>query len=123
VPSSPSTIAFLLEQMEGAGDVSARKMFGEYAIYLDGKVVALVCGDQLYVKPTVAGRAFLGAPAEAPPYPGAKPCFTVDGGQWEDSERLSELIRITAAELPAPKPRRPAQPRGGSGARRAGAKT
>ena len=31
-------------------DPFRRAMFGEYALYADGKVVALVCGDLFYVK-------------------------------------------------------------------------
>jgi len=52
-----STVDYLLEQLRRAGSVSARKMFGEYALYRDGKLVALICDDQLYLKPTAAGRA------------------------------------------------------------------
>ncbi|RJT43728.1 TfoX/Sxy family protein [Legionella taurinensis] len=53
--SKQSTIDFILEQITNAGTVYAKKMFGEYAIYCDDKVVALVCDDQLFVKPTTAG--------------------------------------------------------------------
>ena len=95
-----STIDFLLEQCAGA---SAKRMFGEYGLFLDGKMAALVCGDQLFVKPTVAGRAFLGTVVEAPPYAGAKPCFLVGGERWDDADWLGELIRRTATELPLPK--------------------
>ena len=35
-------VDFLADQMEGAGDISFKKMFGEYALYCDGKVVATV---------------------------------------------------------------------------------
>jgi len=101
------TIDFILEQLRGVADVSARKMFGEYAIYSGAKVVALVCDDQLFVKPTAAGKAFIGDAVEAPPYPGAKPSYLIAGDQWDDAEWLSELIRITAAELPMPKPKKP----------------
>ena len=41
-------------------------MFGEYAIYCDGKVTALVCDNQLFVKPMEAGRSFIGEVVEAP---------------------------------------------------------
>ena len=51
-----STIDYLLDQLLGAGDVRARKMFGEYALYLDDKVVALVCNQQLFAKITPAGK-------------------------------------------------------------------
>ena len=54
--SSASTVEFIVEQGSAAGAVSARKMFGEYGLYRDGVMVALVCGDQLFVKPTAAGR-------------------------------------------------------------------
>src|SRR3954463_13317955 len=96
-------VHFVLEQMSGAHEVSARKMFGEFAIYSKGKVVALLCDDQLFVKATEAGKRFIGAVTEGRPYPGAKPCFLVQGDQWEDGDWLSELIRLTENALPAPK--------------------
>ena len=96
---------FLADQMAGAGEVSYRKMFGEYAVYCGGKVVALVCDNQLFVKPTAAGRAYIGAPVEAPAYPGAKNSFRIEDA-FEDREWISELIRITARDLPAPKPKK-----------------
>ncbi len=96
---------FLADQMEGAGAISFKKMFGEYALYCDGKVVALVCDNRLFVKPTPGGRAHVGEPVEAPPYPGAKMYFLIEDA-FEDREWISALIRITARELPAPKPKR-----------------
>ena len=96
---------FLADQMAGAGEIAYRKMFGEYAVYCGGKVVALVCDNQLFVKPTAAGRAYIGAPVEAPAYPGANNSFLIEDA-FEDREWISELIRITARELPAPKPKK-----------------
>ena len=96
---------FLADQMSGAGEISYRKMFGEYAIYCGGKVVALVCDNQLFVKPTSAGRAYVGEPTEAPAYPGAKNSFLIEDA-FEDREWISELIRITVKDLPAPKPKK-----------------
>ncbi len=98
-------VDFLVDQMAGAGDVSFRKMFGEYALYRGEKVVALVCDNQLFVKPTAAGRAFIGEPVEAPAYPGAKKSFLIEDA-FEDREWICELIRITVRELPAPKPKK-----------------
>ncbi len=51
------TIAYLIEQATSAGTVSAKPMFGEYGVYLDGRIVGSVCDDQLFVKPTAPGRA------------------------------------------------------------------
>ena len=104
--SDESYIQFVVDQMHDAGRIASRKMFGEYAIYCDGKVVALVCDDRLYVKPTAGGRELIGEPAEAPPYPGAKPSFLIED-RLDDRAWMTELIRVTAGELPAPKPKRP----------------
>jgi hypothetical protein len=65
-------------------------------------MVALVCGDQLFVKPTTGGRGLLKTVAEASPYPGAKPCFLISAEMLEDREALTELIKITSRELPLP---------------------
>lgn len=107
--SDPGYVAFVLEQLRGVGGISHRKMFGEYAIYVGNKVVALVCDDQLFLKPTEAGRALLAAPVEAPPYPGAKPYFVV-GEFLDDPEFLASLFLATEGEVPEPKPKKPKRP-------------
>ena len=99
------TVEFILEQGAGAGALSARKMFGEYALYLHGKVVALICDDTLFVKPTDTGRTLLGEPATGAPYPGAKPHFRLDLDACEDAEALAVLLKSTADALPDPKPK------------------
>lgn len=104
--TSQSTIDFLVEQMGDAGLIRFRKMFGEYAIYCNEKVVALVCDDKLFVKPTHAGRTFIETVEEGAPYPGSKPYFYVSGDLCEDRQWLSELIAKTAEELPLPKPKK-----------------
>jgi TfoX/Sxy family transcriptional regulator of competence genes len=102
-----STIQDLLARLTKAGDVTARKMFGEYCLYLDDIPVALVCDDCLYVKTTPAGKSLLGDDvAEAPPYPAAKPHLMLPMDSWSDGERLSELLRVTKAQLPRRKPRK-----------------
>ena len=101
--SSQKNVEFLIEQMASAGKVSAKKMFGEYGIYCGDKMVALFCDDKLYIKPTDQGKFFAGNLAEVAPYHGAKPCLLIDGERWDDHEWLAQLVRITAANLPAPK--------------------
>jgi TfoX/Sxy family transcriptional regulator of competence genes len=104
-------VQYLCDQLQAAGPISYRKMFGEYALYCGTKVVALVCDNQLFIKPTPGGRAVLGTPAEAPPYPSAKPHFLIQD-QIEDRELMTRLLRVTTSELPEPKPKKPrAQPR------------
>jgi TfoX/Sxy family transcriptional regulator of competence genes len=103
--SDENFVRFIADQIENAGAITYKKMFGEYAIYSDGKIAALICDNQLFVKQTKGGRAFIGDVLEAPPYPGAKLSFLIED-KFEDKEWLSDLIRITSAELPAPKPRK-----------------
>lgn len=102
-----STIDFILDQSRSAGNVSARKMFGEYALYCDGKVVGLVCDDTLFIKITEPGKAFVGKYYhEGHAYPGARVSMAIDGDQIEDREWLSKLISITADNVPLPKPKK-----------------
>ena len=107
--SDQSFVDYVCDQIRAAGEIRFKKMFGEYALYCDEKVVALICDNQLFVKPTTIGRekiGKLGNVVEAPPYPGAKPHFLIDSA-LDDQEWMADLIRTTAAALPLPKPRKP----------------
>lgn len=103
--SQQSTVEYLVSQIQDA-TVSTRKMFGEYALYCNGKVVGFMCDDRLFIKPTVNGKAYLLEPEMGYPYPGAKPYFLIAKDNWDDSEWLTQLIKITAKELPLPKQKR-----------------
>jgi TfoX/Sxy family transcriptional regulator of competence genes len=98
-------VEFVVDQISPDCGVTHRKMFGEYGLFSDGKMFGMVCDDRFFVKPTDGGRAFIGQPVEAPPYPGAKNSFLIED-RLEDGEWLSELVRITTKELPEPKPRK-----------------
>jgi len=100
--SDQSFVDFVVDQINDVGIITYRKMFGEYGVYCDGKIVALVCDNRLYIKPTDAGRNFIGDVVEAPAYPGAKPSLLIEE-KIDDSLWLSQLIRISCAALPAPK--------------------
>ncbi len=65
-------------------------------------MVALVCDEQLFIKPTAAGRALIGEVTEGEPYKGAKPCFVISAEKWDDDEFMADLIRVSTAELPTP---------------------
>jgi TfoX/Sxy family transcriptional regulator of competence genes len=100
-------VDYVRDQLGGAGAISFRRMFGEYAMYCDGKVVGLVCDNQLFVKATAAGREFLGGDAvEGLPYQGAKPWLLI-GESLDDRAMLARLIRVTANALPMPAPKKP----------------
>ena len=103
--TSQATVDFLLDQLRGMLDVSARKMFGEYCLYLRGKPVAFVCDEQLFLKPTDAARPLFAEVVEGFPYPGAKPHFLVSADLWDDREWLVRVMVATAQALPEPKPK------------------
>jgi TfoX/Sxy family transcriptional regulator of competence genes len=96
---------FVVDQISNAGEITAKKMFGEFGLYAGGKLFGLICDNRLFIKPTKSGKAFAGEVREKPPYPGAKPGFLIEE-KIDDRGWLSELVRITVNELPAPKPRR-----------------
>lgn len=99
------TIAALTDCLQDAGPLSVRAMFGEYAVYLEGRVVALVCDDQLFVKPVAGARAELPDAILAPPYRGAKPHILAETA-LDDPEPVVAALRAAAQEVPLPKPRK-----------------
>jgi TfoX/Sxy family transcriptional regulator of competence genes len=104
VATDQSFVEYIQSQSGLGNHLAFKKMFGEYALYLHGKVVAFACDNQLYLKPTEEGRAVLGKVSEHPPYPGAKLYFRIDE-QMEDRELLREAFETTARVLPLPKPK------------------
>jgi DNA transformation protein and related proteins len=99
--SDSEFVKFVCEQLNGAGEISSKRMFVEAAVYLQDKVIGLVCDNQFFVKATEPGRAKIGVPTEAPPFPGASNWFLM--ADLDDPEFLADLARTTAAALPAPK--------------------
>lgn len=105
------TVDYIIDQISKAGAIAARPMFGEYGVYCDGKMFAIIGDGQLFIKPTPAGRALAAGTEEVPPYPGAKPYLLIDADRWEDHDWLIDLVRATAADLPTPKPKRAKTPK------------
>jgi TfoX/Sxy family transcriptional regulator of competence genes len=103
--SDQNFVDFIVDQMADAGSISQKKMFGEHAVYCNGKVVALICNDQLFVRPTEKGRTYIGNVVEAAPYPGARAHFLIEDA-FEDRVWISGLIKLTVQELPPPKQKR-----------------
>lgn len=101
--SSAATVEWIVKQISGAGEITAKKMFGEYGIYCDDKIIGLVCNDHFYVKRTEEGYAFWGKHEEAPPYKGAKPLLVFCEEEMHKKAKLVELIQITYQHLPKQK--------------------
>ncbi len=103
--SKEEFVSYVAEQFSGAGVITYRKMFGEYGMYCDGKLFAVICNDQVFVKITEAGRVLAPDLEEASPYHNAKPHFLLE--DVDDKAFLSNFAKATCEELPMPKPKRP----------------
>ncbi|MDY5564123.1 MAG: TfoX/Sxy family protein [Candidatus Limivicinus sp.] len=97
-------VQYVAEQLSGAGEITYKKMFGEYGLYCDGKIFANVSDDQLFVKITEAGRRLFPGLPEAPPYPGAKDYLLIEN--VDDRDFLTALTLTTCQALPEPKKKR-----------------
>lgn len=102
--SQPEFVEFIVDQLSGAGEITFKKMFGEYGLYCEGKIFALVCNDQLFIKITEAGRRLYPNLLEAPPYDGAKNYFQIE--DVDNRAMLTALTQATCEELPVPKPKK-----------------
>lgn len=107
--SSAGTIAHILDTLDVL-PLSSRKMFGEYALYLEEKVVALVCDDTLFIKPTAGSLALLPEAEQAPAYPGGKN-WIVGNELLDEPDLAARVLRAVAQDLPPPKPKKPKKPK------------
>lgn len=100
---------YVCDQLARAGAMTVRRMFGEYALYCDGKVVALLCDNRFFLKITAAPDTLLPSRVEGFPYPGAKPWIVLDE-HLDDVDLMTRLVRATADALPPPRPKRRRRP-------------
>lgn len=97
-------IDYIIAQMESAGYLRIRKMFGEYAIYRHDKVIAFACDNRLLFKDTEQGRSILENVILDEIFPGSKPHLLIE--DVDDAELLTKLARVTDEALPPPKPKK-----------------
>ena len=103
--SNPEFVEYVADQLSDAGNITYRKMFGEYGMYCDGKIFALICDNQLFIKITDVGRQLATELETAPPYDGAKDYFLIEN--IDDRDFLTSFVMETCKELPMPKPKKP----------------
>jgi TfoX/Sxy family transcriptional regulator of competence genes len=97
-------VDYILETARLGERLTYKKLFGEYALYLDEKVVAFACDNSLFIKPSGAVLAIAPNLPKGPPYPGAKD-YPIADELLDDPELLRRLIEETAALMPLPKPK------------------
>jgi TfoX/Sxy family transcriptional regulator of competence genes len=95
-----TTVEFLLGKLGNSHRIRVRAMFGEYALYVDNKVVGLICNDQLYIKIVSASKSLEKICEQDSPFQGAKNQYVVEESQYD---LLDEIIFNIAKSLPEPK--------------------
>jgi TfoX/Sxy family transcriptional regulator of competence genes len=87
-------------------DVTARAMFGEYALYIQGKNFALVCDNTLFIKITPPVPRSRVESAKVPLYEGATPAFRISRAKLNDRDWITQMVKATSAVLALPKKKR-----------------
>ncbi|MDR3263412.1 MAG: TfoX/Sxy family protein [Clostridiales bacterium] len=103
--STISFVEYVCDIGSRAGSLIAKRLFGEFGLHFDGKYIGAICGDQIFIKPTNAGREVLKTPNEQEPYQGAGiKYFLIE--DIDDAEAFTQLLLATWKDLPFPKPKK-----------------
>ena len=102
--SSLDFVNYVCEQLEGVGAIRARKMFGEYMVYVNDKPVVMVCDDTVFMKMLPCLSELLGERPTAPPYQGAKDHYVLDP---DDRDTLRRAAELAEEVTPLPKKKTP----------------
>ena len=105
-----SFVDYVIETAGLGSRLTDKRLFGEYALYVDGKVVAFACDNSLFIKPSKAVTALAPDLPQGPPYPGAKD-YPIADELLDEPEALRRLLLDTAALMPPPKEKKPRKPR------------
>lgn len=104
--TSKEYIDYVLESLNHVEGISARKMFGDYGLYMFNRVMGFVCDDQVFLKVLPGSTRILGEDAPTgEAYKGSKPYYIIQ--DLEDEEKMSRLFRALYEDVPEPKPKKP----------------
>lgn len=93
---------YVLENLQRVGEVSTRKMMGEYCVYFQGKLIGDICDNCLFLRPTESVLKLLPDGERGYPYKGSKTLMVVVD-DVENIELMSEVLHGMYPELPARK--------------------
>jgi TfoX/Sxy family transcriptional regulator of competence genes len=97
------TADFILQKLRDPRRFTVRSMFGEFALYADGKVAGFICDDRLYIKIVPANHELEPICEKGPPYPGAKLYYIIDEGQLSTITNLPNIVAAVASSMPEKK--------------------
>ncbi|MDR1760015.1 MAG: TfoX/Sxy family protein [Fibrobacter sp.] len=93
-------VNYVMEQINGTGDVSSKKMFGEYMVYVNQKPLILICDNTAYVKKLDAVRELLTTEETGVPYQGAKEHYILD---VDNGKEMKNVVKVLEKIIPIPK--------------------
>ena len=99
---SSEYISFVCRQLAPLGDVQARKMMGDFIIYVNGKCVLTACDELCFIQQHPSIAPMMQNAEVGVPYPGAKPRYILDIDHAPDACRV---IATLWEHLPYPKKR------------------
>lgn len=101
-----SFVEYVLETASLGSRLMHKRLFGEFALYLDDKVIAFVCDNSVYIKPSQAVTTLVPDLPQGPPYPGAKD-YPIADELLDDPDAFRRLLLQTAELMPPPKVKKP----------------
>lgn len=93
---------YIVECLQRAGEISTRRMMGEYLVYYQGKLVGDICDNCLFLKPTESALRLMPDTDRAYPYEGSKTQMLVVEDA-ENTELMAEVLHAMYKELPEAK--------------------
>ncbi len=101
--TNESFINHVVEQLNDVGNVSYKKMFGEYMVYVNGKPVVIVCDNTAFVKKVDSISKLMECADIGYPYEGAKEHYVLD---IDNIELSKQVVLALESVTPMPKPRK-----------------
>ena len=96
---------YVRESFSVAGDIVIKSMMGGYLVYLNGKLIGDICGNELFLKRTPTSDRLLEDSELRYPYEGSKTLMHVFD-KLEDTTLIRELLDGMYTELPEKKPKK-----------------
>lgn len=101
--SSTEYIDFVCAQLDGIGIVRAKKMFGDYCIYVNEKPLLLCCDNTTYISKHPAIDSVMSEAECGIPYDGAKERYILD---IDHASQARQIVSLLEKVTPFPKDRK-----------------
>ncbi len=96
-------INYVCEQLNGIGNITYKKMFGEYMVYLNDKPVIVVCDNIAFVKKLDIITEMMQNADVGFPYKGAKEHYVLD---IDNADFCKSVVTKIETVTPIPKSRK-----------------